>query len=93
METRVVLTFLSAGGVVIEEFVAVGDFKAKEKSNQLSLKKGDVLSVLVKEGGWWFCECQGKSGWAPSTFLEQLDTSEADRNSDVIPISERNQGK
>ncbi|KAI6649113.1 Neutrophil cytosol factor 1-like [Oopsacas minuta] len=81
------------GGVVIEEFVAVADFKAKEKSNQLSFKKGDVLSVLVREGGWWFCECQGKSGWAPSTFLEELDTSDAIRDSDVQPIQERNEGK
>ena len=84
-----------AGGVTIEEFVAVADFKAKDKSNQLGFKKGDILNVLVKEGGWWFCESQGKNGWAPSTYLEQLSDlgvgSVADQN--VLPISERNEGK
>ena len=79
----------------IEEYVAIADFDAKPKSNQLSLKKGQVLSVLVREGGWWFCETGGKSGWAPSTFLSPLEETEVDKDGDgmVQPISEQNEGK
>ena len=73
----------------------MADFKAKEKSNQLGFKKGDILNVLVKEGGWWFCESRGKNGWAPSTYLEQL--ADVDIGSiaedEQLPIGERNEGK
>ena len=85
----------NVGGVQIEEYVAIGDFTAKPQSNQLSVKKCQVVNVLVREGGWWFCESEGKSGWAPSTYLAELKEDEVSKDADgmVQPISERNEGK
>ena len=45
-------------------------------SNELLLKKGDVITVLQQnESGWWGGERAGKIGYFPSDFVEIISTT------------------
>jgi len=40
-------------------------------SEELPVKVGDVVNVLVKTpNGWWFVESDDQHGWVPGTYLE-----------------------
>ena len=62
---------------------ALADYTALT-SRELNLHQGELLELL-KEGcaGWWFVRLHSypfTEGWAPSTYLEKLHTSELARN-------------
>lgn len=45
-----------------------------ESENELSLKKGDIVTILEKhEDGWWGGECNGIQGYFPCNFIEIID--------------------
>lgn len=53
-----------------------------EQSTELGLDPGDVLEVFeVSERGWTWGKClaSGRNGWFPSTYTEDLDAEERDR--------------
>ena len=40
-------------------------------SEELSVKVGDLVNVLVKTpNGWWFVQHDDRHGWVPGTYLE-----------------------
>ena len=51
---------------------ALHDYDA-ENDDELSIKDGDVITVLTQEDeGWWEGELNGKKGWFPSNFVEEI---------------------
>jgi len=49
-------------------------FKFKGTNNdELKFKKGDLITVTQKEdGGWWEGTLDGKTGWFPSNYVEEI---------------------
>jgi len=49
-------------------------YKFKGTNNdELRFKKGDIITVTQKEdGGWWEGTLDGRTGWFPSNFVEEL---------------------
>lgn len=46
--------------------------------DELELKVGALVKVLKKEdGGWWEGECNGKTGWFPDNFVEEVPAEQA----------------
>ena len=43
------------------------------KDNHLSIKKGEVISILNKSEKWWSGESKGSVGWFPKTFVKILE--------------------
>lgn len=40
---------------------------------QLQFNKGDVVMVTkIVEGGWWEGTCNGKVGWFPGNYVEEI---------------------
>ena len=40
---------------------------------QLKFKKGDLITITQKEdGGWWEGTLDGKTGWFPSNYVEEV---------------------
>jgi len=63
-------------------------FKFKGTNNdELKFKKGDIITITQKEdGGWWEGTLDGKTGWFPSNYVEELsDKSKADTAEKEIP--------
>eukprot|EP01122_Echinamoeba_exundans_P010226 TRINITY_DN3777_c0_g1_i1.p1 TRINITY_DN3777_c0_g1~~TRINITY_DN3777_c0_g1_i1.p1 ORF type:complete len:477 (-),score=132.32 TRINITY_DN3777_c0_g1_i1:66-1496(-) len=46
-----------------------------QKSDELSMKEGDIIIVTKKpaEGGWWFGQLATESGWFPMDFVTHID--------------------
>ena len=39
----------------------------------MKFKKGDIITITQKEdGGWWEGTLDGKTGWFPSNYVEEL---------------------
>ncbi|KAK9491828.1 P-loop containing nucleoside triphosphate hydrolase protein [Lipomyces doorenjongii] len=60
-------------------FKALFDFQA-QGSNQLSIRKDEIVIVLNKEGnGWYLAKKPGSSveGWTPAAYLEELKSAPA----------------
>ncbi|EDR22022.1 proline-serine-threonine phosphatase interacting protein, putative [Entamoeba dispar SAW760] len=47
------------------------DYSAQE-TNELSIKTGDIIKVLSKEGDWWIGELNGQTGQFPSNYVTLL---------------------
>lgn len=48
------------------------DFEAKKREH-ISLKRGDVITVLEKrESGWWIGELNEQKGKFPSNYVEEF---------------------
>jgi len=49
-------------------------YKFKGTNNdELKFKKGDIITVTQKEdGGWWEGTLDGRTGWFPSNYVEEL---------------------
>ncbi|PGH33041.1 myosin-1 [[Emmonsia] crescens] len=50
------------------------DFNS-ERSNELSVRKGEIVQIMAKEGnGWWLCmnTTTSAQGWAPEAYLEEF---------------------
>jgi len=49
-------------------------FKFKGTNNdELKFKKGDIITITQKEdGGWWEGTLDGKTGWFPSNYVEDI---------------------
>ncbi|XP_077435856.1 nostrin [Vanacampus margaritifer] len=44
-----------------------------QRSDELTLKEGDLLDIYTKEeNGWWFGALNGQTGHFPSTYVEEL---------------------
>ncbi|ESO92110.1 hypothetical protein LOTGIDRAFT_56530, partial [Lottia gigantea] len=42
--------------------------------SQISLKPDEIVSVMEKaENGWFRGEVLGKSGWFPSSYVEEIE--------------------
>jgi len=51
---------------------AVYKFKGTN-NDELKFKKGDIITVTQKEdGGWWEGTLDGRTGWFPSNYVEEL---------------------
>lgn len=60
-------------------YVAKYDYNT-EDDDQLSFKKGDLLTVFSKEEKWWSAQLQstGQKGNIPSNFVEEKNSLEAE---------------
>merc|ERR1712055_574801 len=65
-------------------------FKFKGTNNdQLKFKKGDIITITQKEdGGWWEGTLDGKTGWFPSNYVEELSKESKEIPSPTQEISE-----
>ena len=44
---------------------------------QLKFKKGDIITITQREdGGWWEGTLDGKTGWFPSNYVEEITKHE-----------------
>ena len=51
---------------------AVYKFKGSN-NDELKFKKGDVITITQQEdGGWWEGTLDGKTGWFPSNYVEEM---------------------
>jgi len=82
--------------VTVSERVRMGDpvlvravFKFKGTNNdELKFKKGDIITITQKEdGGWWEGTLDGKTGWFPSNYVEELarETNSVAANIQDVP--------
>lgn len=54
--------------------ISILDYNATNP-NQLSFKAGDIftiISVKYKDAGWLWCELNGKQGFVPDSYLEEI---------------------
>ena len=53
-----------------------------EAADELSFKKGDIVSVIEKDyggvNGWWLCQLHGRSGIVPFNYVQELTKDEID---------------
>ena len=50
----------------------VFDYEA-ENDDELTLAEGDIVNITSQEDeGWWEGELNGKKGWFPSNFVEEI---------------------
>ncbi|GAB1221327.1 hypothetical protein ENUP19_0260G0008 [Entamoeba nuttalli] len=47
------------------------DYSAQE-TNELTIKAGDIIKILSKEGDWWIGELNGQTGQFPSNYVTLL---------------------
>ncbi|CAG8462906.1 1750_t:CDS:10 [Ambispora leptoticha] len=53
-------------------FKAIYDFNSTD-SGELSFVKDDILQIVEKDdNGWWLAKKDGKQGWVPSNYLEEI---------------------
>jgi len=44
-----------------------------QTDEELSFHEGDLLSIHQKDpGGWWEGELNGRKGWVPANYLQEL---------------------
>eukprot|EP00092_Neocalanus_flemingeri_P002012 GFUD01002145.1.p1 GENE.GFUD01002145.1~~GFUD01002145.1.p1 ORF type:complete len:1062 (+),score=232.76 GFUD01002145.1:94-3279(+) len=65
-------------------------YKFKGTNNdELKFKKGDIITITQKEdGGWWEGTLDGKTGWFPSNYVEELPKESKEVLPSVQEISE-----
>jgi peroxin-13 len=53
---------------------AVFDFTPRNRAEELALRKGDIVAVVVQgQGGWWRVRARdGREGYVPSNYLERV---------------------
>ena len=47
------------------------DFQAQQ-AGDLALRKGDVITNVVKQGQWWSGHANGQQGQFPSNYVEEI---------------------
>ena len=52
------------------------------KDNHLSIKKGEVISIIEQTEKWWSAESGGKVGWVPKTFVKLLEEDAGESQTD-----------
>ena len=56
---------------------------------QLKFKKGDIITITQKEdGGWWEGTLDGRTGWFPSNYVEELSSKDTKVSTSTGPINE-----
>eukprot|EP00094_Tigriopus_californicus_P003230 TCALIF_03108-PA protein Name:"Similar to Arhgef7 Rho guanine nucleotide exchange factor 7 (Rattus norvegicus)" AED:0.18 eAED:0.18 QI:108/0.9/0.90/1/0.5/0.63/11/48/567 len=56
---------------------AVYTFKGSH-NDELNFKKGDVITLTQKvDGGWWEGTLNGKTGWFPANYVQEIHEDEA----------------
>jgi len=65
-------------------------FKFKGTNNdELKFKKGDIITITQKEdGGWWEGTLDGRTGWFPTNYVEELSSKDTKVSSSSGPINE-----
>jgi hypothetical protein len=53
---------------------AIFDYAEEDpQSKSLQFNKGDIITIIQKDdSGWWKGELNGKMGWLPSNFVEEI---------------------
>lgn len=66
-------------GDVDEIFIVKNDYE-KNKSDEISLKKGDYIKVIEKRlNGWWMVECENRIGIAPAVCIGLINKTKLDK--------------
>ncbi|RDW73108.1 Myosin-1 [Coleophoma cylindrospora] len=53
------------------QYLVIYDF-AGQSANELTLKKGELVTIIQKESnGWWLAKNNVGQGWAPSAYLQE----------------------
>ncbi|XP_065184888.1 SH3 and PX domain-containing protein 2B-like isoform X1 [Sycon ciliatum] len=59
--------------MLLEQYVAIADYKKKQK-NEVNLSAGVSVEVVEKnENGWWFVNVEEEQGWVPASYLEPAE--------------------
>lgn len=54
----------------------------RKGDHRLNFHVGDYIKILRKpEGSWWWCEFQGKQGYAPKDYLQEIEESAVEDSS------------
>ncbi|KAM3868734.1 neutrophil cytosol factor 1 [Diretmus argenteus] len=65
-----------SGPIILDSYRVIADY-SKTSKHEIELKLGDLVEIVEKSpNGWWFCQCESKRGWVPSSYLEPLDGPE-----------------
>ncbi|MED6281493.1 hypothetical protein CHARACLAT_022175 [Characodon lateralis] len=65
-----------SGPIILDTYRVTADFE-KTSKHEINLHTGDLVEIVEKnQNGWWFCQCESKRGWVPSSYLEPLDGPE-----------------
>ncbi|XP_070773212.1 neutrophil cytosol factor 1 [Enoplosus armatus] len=65
-----------SGPIILDTYRVIADF-TKTSKHEINLHTGDLVEIVEKnQNGWWFCQCESKRGWIPSSYLEPLDGPE-----------------
>ena len=60
-----------------QKYKTLGGYKATEDTG-ISFQPGQIAIVLEKDpAGWWFVKIGDDEGWAPSTFLGEIDETKS----------------
>ncbi|CAJ1063291.1 neutrophil cytosol factor 1 isoform X2 [Xyrichtys novacula] len=63
-----------SGPIILDTYRVIADYE-KTSKHEINLHTGDQVEIVEKnQNGWWFCQCESKRGWVPSSYLEPLDT-------------------
>ena len=57
-------------------YVTIGEYAGDGDSSCLTFTDGEEVEVVEKNSdGWWFIKIGKREGWAPSTYIEEKQTS------------------
>ncbi|XP_042286878.1 neutrophil cytosol factor 1 isoform X1 [Thunnus maccoyii] len=75
-------TSVISGPIILDTYRVVADY-TKTTKHEITLHTDDLVEIVEKnQNGWWFCQCDSKRGWIPSTYLEPLDGPEEAEDAD-----------
>ncbi|XP_033756490.1 SH3 and PX domain-containing protein 2A-like isoform X2 [Pecten maximus] len=66
-----------------QRYITIADF-SDTVGDGISFRKGQHVLISEKtDGGWWFGEINGTSGWIPSSYVEEISNGTVDDNDNV----------
>jgi SH3 and PX domain-containing protein 2 len=75
-QKTVLLNSTISSPVMGEQYICIRDFKAKEKTTEISILKDTKVFVIEKcLNGWWFVKTQDNQGFVPQIILEPMNSN------------------
>ncbi|KAE8443400.1 hypothetical protein EG329_001880 [Mollisiaceae sp. DMI_Dod_QoI] len=60
-----------------------------QSENEATVKTGDLVVITEKnESGWWLAKVEGKLGWLPGAYVEEVIIRSASTVPPPVPASE-----
>jgi len=60
-----------------------------QSEHEVTVKMGDIVVITEKnESGWWLAKFEGKLGWLPGAYVEEVTIPSVSTVSPTVPASE-----